>query len=126
MYTQKINTNSRIRQPHQYPVVGIIVHSMGQYIGDVHASDFLSEIGLSAHYLVEPNGDVIQCVDPERVAYHAGVSRWKEHSGLNSNFLGIELLIEGEHDWSSFVRLMRGNVDPYKTGTIHSTSEIMH
>ena len=38
----------------------LIIHSMSEYINGVHASDFLDHIGLSAHFLIEPNGNLIK------------------------------------------------------------------
>ena len=74
----------------------IIVHCMGEYIDlyddpvpDPHAESFLHMIGLSAHALVCPNGDIISCRDDVEGAYHA--------KGFNSTSLGIEFLVEGTH-----------------------------
>lgn len=87
---------------------GIVIHSMGQYIeGYGHASDFLEELGLSAHYLIEADGTVLECVDPERQAYHAGKSEFKGETGLNSTFVGIELLVEGEYNYGTFLKAIK-------------------
>lgn len=97
------------RQRHQ-PVDGIIIHSMGQLIkGYGAAADFLDEIGLSAHYLIEIDGTVINCVEPTEQAYHAGASEFAGQSGLNSTFIGIEVLVEGEHDYLSFLKAIKAN-----------------
>lgn len=47
--------------------------------------------GSSAHVVIERDGDVIQCVPLDKVAWHAGKSRWRELVGLNSHSFGIEL-----------------------------------
>lgn len=83
-------------------VDGIIIHSMGEIINDMYADKFLEDIGLSAHYLVTPEGDIIYCVDPERVAYHAGKSRYNGQENLNDTFVGIEFLVEGKHTFGTF------------------------
>ncbi len=84
------------------PIDGIIIHSMAEKISGLHAYDFLEKLGLSAHFLVSPNGDIINGVSPDRVAYHAGKSRWKDQIGLNSTFIGIEVLVKGQHNYVSF------------------------
>lgn len=46
---------------------------------------------LSAHLLVDRDGTVIQCVDFNRRAYHAGASRWRGFRSLNGHSIGIEV-----------------------------------
>lgn len=45
----------------------------------------------SAHIVIARDGAVTQLVDFNRVAWHAGVSQWAGHNGLNSSSIGIEL-----------------------------------
>ena len=47
--------------------------------------------GSSAHVVIERDGAVIQCVPLNRVAWHAGKSRWNGLVGLNAHSFGIEL-----------------------------------
>lgn len=81
---------------------GIVIHSMSQYIEGLHATDFLEKVRLSAHFFVEPYGIIKPMVPLHRVAYHAGKSKWKDKVNLNSSFIGVELLIEGQHDYKSY------------------------
>lgn len=62
----------------------------------LHAVNFLDKIGLSAHALICPDGSIIKCRDDNQGAYHA-----KRH---NKNSLAIELLVEGTHDYVSFLK----------------------
>ena len=93
----------------------IIIHAMGQYIrvkkgfysgkrfvpaGVHHAADFLELAGMSAHGLVEPNGDIIKCRFTSKGAYHA-----KNH---NTNTIGIEFLVEGIYDYEEFKAKIQG------------------
>lgn len=96
--------NSRTRTK---PVDGIIIHSMAEEIDGQFAYDFLDEIGLSAHYLVLPSGDIIHGPDPDRVAYHAGKSKWGEQTNLNETFVGIEVLVKGNHTYGSFLEAIK-------------------
>ena len=52
-----------------------------------------NELGLSAHYIIGRDGEIIESVAPENVAYHAGISSWKSSSdiSLNEYSIGIEL-----------------------------------
>ncbi len=47
--------------------------------------------GASAHLLIGRDGAIAQLVPFNRVAWHAGRSRWQGVSGLNRNSIGIEL-----------------------------------
>ncbi len=48
--------------------------------------------GVSANYLIDKNGKIVQIVDDNNIAYHAGVSYWNEFENLNNNSLGIEMI----------------------------------
>ena len=45
----------------------------------------------SAHVVIERDGTIIQCVNLEKVAWHAGRSSWHGLVGLNQYSIGIEL-----------------------------------
>ena len=101
----KISPHSRDRSK---KVKGVIIHSIGEYIKDHgYCIDFLDKIKLSAHYFISPGGKVIQCVNPSQVAFHAGASSWKGEKNLNETYIGIELMIPGEHDFSSFLKAIK-------------------
>lgn len=85
-----------------------MIHSIAQWIETKgKAPEFLQTIGRSAHYFIEPDGTVIETVDPERQAYHAGVSEYKNWSGLNKNFIGIEVMVEGEYFYHEFLERIK-------------------
>jgi N-acetylmuramoyl-L-alanine amidase len=46
---------------------------------------------VSAHYLVTAGGEVVQMVDEERRAWHAGASGWDGTRDINHRSIGIEL-----------------------------------
>lgn len=85
---------------------GVIVHSMSEYLklddGPMYAHDFLKSIGLSVHGFIKPDGTYEKMVSSPGKAFHAGKSEWNGLSGLNSHFLGFELLVPGTHDFGSF------------------------
>ena len=85
---------------------GVIVHSMSEYLklddGPMYAHDFLKSIGLSVHGFIKPDGTYEKMVSSPGNAFHAGKSEWNGLSGLNSHFLGFELLVPGTHDFGTF------------------------
>lgn len=47
---------------------------------------------VSAHYVVDTNGDIYHLVLDEHVAWHAGASIWRGASGVNLFSVGIEIV----------------------------------
>ncbi len=58
-----------------------------------HLCDPSSQV--SAHYVIEENGDVHQLVADEKRAWHAGVSYWRGERDINSASIGIEIVNPG-------------------------------
>lgn len=58
----------------------------------------------SAHFVIERDGTIIQCVPTNIQAWHAGTSKWTDpntgitYSNLNSCSIGIELANAGDSD----------------------------
>ena len=50
---------------------------------------------VSCHYLINRKGKIMQMVKENKIAWHAGVSRWKNIKNLNKNSIGIELVNKG-------------------------------
>jgi len=50
---------------------------------------------VSCHYLINRNGKIVQMVEDNKVAWHAGKSKWKNYKNLNNNSIGIELVNKG-------------------------------
>jgi N-acetylmuramoyl-L-alanine amidase len=50
---------------------------------------------VSAHYIIEEDGSVIQLVDERNRAWHAGKSFWRGITDLNSASIGIEIVNPG-------------------------------
>jgi len=81
----------------------IVVHAMAEYLetkdGLTFAPNFLEKIGLSAHALIVPNGDVMICRPDDKGAYHA--------RGFNNGSLGVEFLVHGAHNYGSFLKAIK-------------------
>ncbi len=50
---------------------------------------------VSSHYLINRKGKVVQMVLDNKIAWHAGKSRWKKFANLNKYSIGIELENKG-------------------------------
>ena len=50
---------------------------------------------VSAHYLIEEDGQLFRLVDEARRAWHAGVAFWKGERDINARSIGIELVNPG-------------------------------
>ena len=49
------------------------------------------ESEVSSHYLVKDNGEIVVLVPDLYIAWHAGLSSWKNFKSLNKNSIGIEI-----------------------------------
>jgi len=106
------------RERHGRTVDLIVVHSItcppGHFGTDDIAALFLGTLDtakhpsyrevegqeLSAHFLIDRRGRLTQFVATDRVAYHAGASRWRGRGGCNDFSIGIELVGDAAHDFT--------------------------
>ena len=78
------------------------------YTGMPTAEDALQRLcdpraEVSAHYVVDEDGGILQCVPEARRAWHAGKSFWKGERDINSRSIGIEIVNPGhEHGYRAF------------------------
>lgn len=86
----------------------IVVHAMGyqiDYDGErMYAASFLEHVGLSAHVLIAPGGELIRCRADHQGAWHA--------KGNNLESLGVEILVAGAYNIG---RLQAITSNPYVT-----------
>ena len=60
---------------------------------------------VSCHYFIKKNGEIIQMLPDLYIAWHAGLSKWKNYNLLNKNSLGIEIHNPGhQHGYKSFTK----------------------
>ena len=50
---------------------------------------------VSCHYLINRKGLIVRMVNDNKIAWHAGKSKWKRLKNLNKNSIGIELVNKG-------------------------------
>lgn len=74
----------------------VILHYTGMQTGAEALERLCSgDSGVSAHYLIEENGDIFELVAPEKRAWHAGVSSWQGRENINDTSIGIEIVNPG-------------------------------
>ena len=78
---------------------------------------------VSTHYLINRKGSIIRMVDEKKTAWHAGKSKWKNLTNLNSQSIGIELVNKGHQfgyenfskkQISNLILLCKGLIRKYK------------
>jgi len=80
----------------ELPVSMIVLHYTGMESAQA-AIDRLRdpEAKVSAHYLVDEDGRILQLVDERHRAWHAGRSHWRGVTDVNSASIGIEIVNPG-------------------------------
>ena len=89
----------------------------------------LEGLRVSAHYLIRRDGSLVEYVDPDKRAWHAGVSSWKGASHCNDFSIGVEL--EGaddvpftEHQYTTLATLTKKLVARYGSLDLAGHSDI--
>lgn len=127
---------------------GIIIHSMSEFITRealkwlrrfdkeantydgkpieefderLHAQEWLRLSRLSVHGFIAPDGEWIEGLAGPEKAAHAGKSRFGDMNGLNSHFLGFELLVPGLNDYSQFIDKI-DNQNPYSEAQLNTAA----
>ncbi|MGJ0507873.1 MAG: N-acetylmuramoyl-L-alanine amidase [Methylocystis sp.] len=85
--------------PRTRPISALVLHYTGMPTSQGALELLCSPIHeVSAHYVVEDDGRVLQLVPEERRAWHAGQSYWAGEIDLNSASIGIEIVHPGHID----------------------------
>ena len=74
------------------------------YTGMKKESDSINKLikfnsKVSSHYLIKKNGEILTLVPEPYIAWHAGVSNWKNFKSINKYSIGIEISNSG-HDYN--------------------------
>ena len=74
----------------------LIIHYTGMQ-SEIESINKLKNIKskVSCHYFINRKGLITQMVNENKVAWHAGKSKWKNFRNLNNNSIGIELVNKG-------------------------------
>ncbi len=95
LFGTKKSPNYEERKNGMAPYI-ILLHYTG--MGSMEAArDRLTdpESKVSAHYLVDEDGTVMELVSESKRAWHAGLSYWKGEEDINSASIGIEIVNPG-------------------------------
>ena len=58
---------------------------------------------VSSHYLIKQNGEILTLVPDLYIAWHAGISYWKNYKSINKSSIGIEISNSGhDHKYNKF------------------------
>ena len=90
------NFNSKKKKINQ--IKFIIFHYTGMK-KELEAINKLKNIQsqVSCHYLIKNNGKIITMVPNSYIAWHAGISSWKNFKFLNKNSIGVEISNPGHN-----------------------------
>ncbi|MGZ5584255.1 MAG: 1,6-anhydro-N-acetylmuramyl-L-alanine amidase AmpD [Usitatibacter sp.] len=134
-------------RPEDAPISLIVIHSIslppgefgGKWIDDLFLGRLdadahpyfrdLAGLEVSAHFLIRRDGSLVQFVQCELRAWHAGASTWKGRGRCNDFSIGIEL--EGADDvpfaepqYDTLARLTRALFERYGTLDLAGHSDI--
>ena len=102
------------------PLDMLVLHYTGMETGEAAIERLCDpEAGVSAHYVVRENGDILKLVDEDKRAWHAGVASWQGDEDLNSRSVGIEI-VNGGHDWPG----PDGSLPAYPDAQIEAVTEL--
>tara|TARA_A100000164_G_C21800941_1_gene720634 strand:- start:23 stop:739 length:717 start_codon:yes stop_codon:yes gene_type:complete len=77
-------------------IKAIVIHYTGmqsEIVAIKRLSNFKTKV--SCHYLINRKGQILKMVDENKIAWHAGKSKWKNLNNLNNCSIGIELVNKG-------------------------------
>ena len=89
-----VNFSKKVRKNKDIKV--IVIHYTGMQSRIESIKRLLnSKHKVSCHYLIDRKGKILKMVDNNKVAWHAGKSKWKNYNNLNKYSIGIELVNKG-------------------------------
>lgn len=83
------------------PSFVIIHHTAQDSLAQTISTFIVERTQVSAHYVVGRDGQVVQMLNDELRAFHAGVSKWGNNYDMNSCSIGIELDNNGVEPFSN-------------------------
>lgn len=88
----KINYNARSNRKIEY----IVIHYTGALGSAENCCKYFEKFyrGVSAHYFINHNGAIWQCVEDNNIAWHCGANTYKHKYARNNNSIGIEICVK--------------------------------
>jgi len=95
----KIKSPNFIKRKKNEKIDTIIIHYTGMNSEDAAIKRLCNpKAKVSAHYFINRKGNIWQLVEDDKVAWHAGVSKWLNRINLNETSIGIELCNPGHEN----------------------------
>ncbi|MBC9031236.1 N-acetylmuramoyl-L-alanine amidase [Sphingomonas sp. JC676] len=96
------------------PITMIVLHYTGMESAEAAIARLRDpEAKVSAHYVVDEDGSILQLVDEDKRAWHAGRSHWRGITDVNSASIGIEIVNPGhEFGYHNFTDAQMGALIP--------------
>ncbi len=103
----KIKSPNFIRRKKAEKIDTIIIHYTGMKSENAARKRLCDpKAKVSAHYFINRKGSLWQLVEDDKVAWHAGISKWLNRINLNETSIGIELCNPGhENKYVNFTDL---------------------
>ena len=97
-FSKKIRNTAKIKL--------LIIHYTGMQSMRVAIARLVAKKNkVSTHYLIGRDGKIVQMVEDNRIAWHAGKSKWGKFVNLNDKSIGIELVNKGhKYGYQKFSR----------------------
>ena len=102
----------------------LIIHYTGMQSARVSMNRLKNpKFKVSCHYFIERNGTIFRMVNDNKIAWHAGKSKWKDINNLNEHSIGIEIQNKGhklkyqnftKNQISSLITLLKTLMKKYK------------
>ena len=89
-----VNFSKKVRKNKDIKLIVIHYTGMQSKIESIKRLSSLKH-KVSCHYLIDRKGQILKMVDDNKVAWHAGKSKWKNYNNLNKYSIGIELVNKG-------------------------------
>jgi N-acetylmuramoyl-L-alanine amidase len=102
------------------PVSIAVLHYTGMESGEAALARLRDpEAGVSCHYLIMEDGQVVRMVPEEKRAWHAGRSWWRGIRNVNGASIGIEMVNPGhEYGYRPYTREQMDSLVPLLAGIV--------
>ena len=83
-------------RPPGTPIDMLVIHYTGMENAEAAIERLCDpDAEVSAHYMIDEDGSIIQLVEEDYRAWHAGEGYWRGHRDINARSIGIELVNTG-------------------------------
>jgi len=105
-------------RPPATPIDMLVIHYTGMQSAFVALDRLCSPAAkVSAHYLIDEDGQVAPLVDEYKRAWHAGVAVWRGETDINARSIGVELVNPGhEFGYRNFPEIQMAALVDLATG----------